>query len=376
MQISKDMKCNLLKNNSLLYKKQNKHNTIKLSNPIFDKKMGNNTSIVFTENTKEINEKNESKNYKQLNGIISYFNSTVQNLKDSNEYIRFNLSMINSKNYVLKIVFQNKNYNEEYENNNMNKYDFLNNKKYNNFNYYNFEQKSNSYNNKVLLNNKYINRNCLSNVNVLSSIKTGKGLIYNNPLCIKIDEEKNISNGYYKLFDNNINYPFFLSDYNKKDEKICFINSNHSDRTKSTSSLSEKGEDNNFNDTKSEENLQQKTKEDEYLTEMYGRKGWICILCNNFNYQTRNKCKRCGAKKIPKKILNTKERNKEIKESFNNSKNGWIFMNCKEFNYSFRNICIRCKAFRINKIKCYPLCPFTPSFNIFNIIYNINKQFN
>ena len=377
MQISKDMKCNLLKNNNLIYEKENEHNTIKLSNPIFDKKMGNNIANVFTENTKERNEKSESKNCKQFNGIISYFNSTAQYLKDSNKYNRFNLSMINSKNYIPKIVFQNKNHNEEYENNNTNNNDFYNNKKCNNFNYYNFEQKTNADNNKVPLNNKYINRNCLPNVNVLFSIKIEKGLIYNNPFCIKKDEEKNILNGYNNLFYNNINYPFFFpSNYNKKDEKNSFINSNHSERTESTSSLSEKGEDNNFNDTKNEENLQQKSKEDEYLTEMFGRKGWICILCNNFNYQARNKCNRCGDMKKPKKIFNIKERNKEIKESNNNSKNGWICMNCNNFNCSFMNVCNRCKNYRTNKIKCNPLYSFTPPFNIFNIIYNINKKFN
>ena len=376
MQILKDKKYILLKKNNLLFEKEDTQNTIKLSNSLFDKKMGNNIANVIRENTKERNEKNEPNNYREFNGIISYFYSTAQYLKDSNEYNRFHISMINSKNYIPKIVLENKNY-EDYENNNTKKNYFINNKKFNNFNYYNFEQKSNADNNKIHLSDKNININYLANINVFSSIKIGKGLIYNNPLCIKIDEEKNISNGYYKLFDNNINYPiFFPSNYNKKEDKNSDINSNHSEKTESTSSLSEKGEDNcNFNYSKNGENLQQKTKEDEYLTEMFGKKGWICFLCNNFNYQTRNKCNRCGAMKKPKKIINNKERNKEIKESKNN-KDDWICMNCNNFNFSFRNVCNICKCFRINKIKCYPLYSFTPSFNIFNIINNVNKQFN
>ena len=29
-------------------------------------------------------------------------------------------------------------------------------------------------------------------------------------------------------------------------------------------------------------------KEDDYVIEMFGRVGWICDQCNNFNYDTRN----------------------------------------------------------------------------------------
>jgi hypothetical protein len=44
---------------------------------------------------------------------------------------------------------------------------------------------------------------------------------------------------------------------------------------------------------------------EQYVTEMYGRKGWICILCDNFNYITRKKCNKCGVQKTPKKITTT-----------------------------------------------------------------------
>lgn len=44
---------------------------------------------------------------------------------------------------------------------------------------------------------------------------------------------------------------------------------------------------------------------EQYVTEMYGRKGWICILCDNFNYITRKKCNKCGVQKTPKKIITT-----------------------------------------------------------------------
>ena len=369
MQFSKDMKYNLIKKNNSLYEKEEKNKTLKILDSLSDKRICNNSENVIRDNAKERNEKNQYNNFKQFNGIISYFNSTAQFLKDSNEYNSIHLSILNSKNYVPKIVFQKENYDKQYKNNNTKKYDFISNDIYNkkyNFNFFNFEQKANADNNKVLLNNKYINRNYLSNENALLNIKIGNDLIYNNPPYINIDEEKNISNGSYKLFDNNKNYPIFIpSKYKKKQNKNSPINSNYSEKTEPTSSVSEKGENkSNFAYHKNGENLPQKNNEDEYLTQMFGKMGWICALCNNFNYQSRNKCNRCGALKKPKKILNA-----------DNTKNSWICMNCKNFNNPFNNVCSRCKAFRINKTICCPLYSLIPSFNIINIIFNTNKQF-
>ena len=46
---------------------------------------------------------------------------------------------------------------------------------------------------------------------------------------------------------------------------------------------------------------------------MFGRHGWICKLCNNFNYDTRKKCNRCHVVKKPKKIVEyLLEENKEV----------------------------------------------------------------
>ena len=42
---------------------------------------------------------------------------------------------------------------------------------------------------------------------------------------------------------------------------------------------------------------------------MFGRRGWICLDCNNFNYESRNKCNRCGTIKNPKKINNNNNNN-------------------------------------------------------------------
>ena len=74
---------------------------------------------------------------------------------------------------------------------------------------------------------------------------------------------------------------------------------------------------------------------------MFGRVGWICELCNNFNYDTRKKCNRCHinkkAKKIEEYLLAEKNKN-------NARKNLWYCKYCGNYNYAFRIICNRCQA--------------------------------
>jgi len=45
---------------------------------------------------------------------------------------------------------------------------------------------------------------------------------------------------------------------------------------------------------------------DNFTLEMFGKKGWICQFCSNFNYATRKKCNRCHNKKQAKKIKKKK----------------------------------------------------------------------
>ena len=84
---------------------------------------------------------------------------------------------------------------------------------------------------------------------------------------------------------------------------------------------------------------------DEYTLEMFGRIGWICKQCNNFNYETRQKCNRCHIKKIPKRIIKEESSQGDIKDS---QKFDWICSNCKNFNYSFRMICNKCHMKKSN----------------------------
>ena len=51
-------------------------------------------------------------------------------------------------------------------------------------------------------------------------------------------------------------------------------------------------------------------------TEMFGRKGWFCLFCNNFNFESRNKCNKC--KKNKSQIKNKKKNNNNNDNNNNN----------------------------------------------------------
>ena len=68
---------------------------------------------------------------------------------------------------------------------------------------------------------------------------------------------------------------------------------------------------------------------------------------NNFNFDTRNKCNRCQAIKMPKlKEEIFKKKDKKNKKKVKERKTDWLCLNCKNLNYGFRKNCNRCKIER------------------------------
>ena len=88
---------------------------------------------------------------------------------------------------------------------------------------------------------------------------------------------------------------------------------------------------------------------DDYLIKMFGKLGWICRHCNNFNFETRNKCNRCQAVKNPilkVEMTKKKENKKKLKKKKKERKTDWLCLNCYNINYGFRNLCNRCSIER------------------------------
>jgi hypothetical protein len=300
------------------------------------------------------------------NPVISYYYKTLTYLQKSDEYMNIYSLLLNSKNYIPKSntnYFDRNGFKGKYNDKYINNYRQNNNCIYDiNFNYF---CKNKQQNNSIKLYNCYnsiISSQNLSGINTNSVNKdincTGNG---NN----ETKKENFEKSGSVNTLINDINCPLFIPsnyiNYSEKETKNELFRKDSNDSSKdkesdSTSAVSEKREEeNNFsslNKTKKCKNSEKK-KEGEYLVEMFGRKGWICRLCNNFNYETRNKCNRCGITKKPKKLIDFKQKidqkvnNKEGKER-NNKKGDWVCINCRNLNYSFRAICNRCKIPKIN----------------------------
>ena len=91
---------------------------------------------------------------------------------------------------------------------------------------------------------------------------------------------------------------------------------------------------------------------DDFKIKMFGRFGWICSLCNNFNFDTRNKCNRWLAIKMPKTKREIFRGNKKNKKERKKRKLDWLCLNCLNINYSFRKNCNKCQ---IEKKGYFPL---------------------
>ena len=85
-----------------------------------------------------------------------------------------------------------------------------------------------------------------------------------------------------------------------------------------------------------------KLKKEDYLFEKYGKKGWQCQICNNFNFENRNKCNKCKAIKQPKSIAQIKRELSENPKILEERAGDWQCPLCNNLNFAFRNLCNRC----------------------------------
>ena len=371
-----------------------------------------NCSLFFSKNfEKEINyDFDDLDNNRNNNMIMSYYYSTAKYLKYSNENKDYLLKMINSKNYIPKFK-NNILYRNNYKDNKYNVENIYNDRQIKNCIYELNNSNFNQYEQQLNYIKEYNNNNLIISPElILGNNKVGRNINSNTNNNLIKEKEKYMNNGYLEKSNskspnnkiNNIDCPPFIpsnfkiqqgKDVSRKSSNDSLSKDRESD---STSAFSEKREEeNNFeilNKAEKRKNLvlyEQNLGNVDYLVEMFGRKGWICKLCNNFNYETRNKCNRCGIMKKPKILLDLKS-NKEqrvlndVKER-NNKKGDWICINCRNLNYSFRTFCNRCKIPKIdptlkvsnvlnskemNNLQKYQIYAFSPSMFFFNNVPN------
>ena len=287
------------------------------------------------------------------NHIFQYYYSTIEYMKKYfNSYINSDDNNISKNNTINinKFYSYDKNINNVsyIKTSNINKNNYINNNfcinedKKINFNYNIYKDEND--NNKTSGSSKKLDRKDTKKINAFS-----KEVITNHNLNSNFEQKNEINVGGFQNLIININCPSFKpSNFNNKE------NNNFNSESKTKQNKIE-------NKNTSKENG---LAEEEYYTQMFGKKGWICVLCNNFNFETRVMCNRCKALKNPKKIVNIKNKiNSWINQNNDDENKDWICSKCQNFNYSFRTICNRCKVPKIYQFVVKPVL-------YQNIIYN------
>ena len=287
----------------------------------------------FLESEKEVSKDFTYGNHN--NYIFLYYEKTIEHLKKYKK-IYNNISNIKNNYNNNDDISINKKKSENVNLNiNQNSESDINN--YRNVNNFNYFHLNNSINKKF---NYNIDKDTLYKNKKTRESKINETINDKKKLNVNLVEEipkNNLNENEFKNLIINIDYPPFKpSHLNDKIEDVKKENKNSNIIPKtSIIPIFDPNIDNN-----------KKNKDDEYLIEMFGKRGWICILCNNFNYETRIKCNRCGELKKPKKITNLKLKMKKQQTDENQSDNqnkDWVCSFCKNFNYSFRSVCNRCK---------------------------------
>ena len=312
-----------------------------------------------SDDIKSFNWKN-SKNFKNVKYYISSSNLSSEkkvNQCDKREKKIIAPKEIGNKKY--RIVDDNNNINNNLltindVNFNLNHNDLKKNNNCNNINEHEKNQGKNEYcllNNSSLLNTKktgvefndYVNYN-------MPEFKIKNFINFNNNITHRTNIKKTKINDINNItYEQNIDYPLFFPSNFNKDKNIT-----------QTNILNNKTED------------ICKLKPKEYLVKMFGRTGWICLCCENFNFETRNKCNRCGLKKNPKKIDEINKKKDEQIDKIGYNKNiDWFCNNYQFLNYNLRQLLNRYEEKKLTENKPI-ISPFSGKVdNNSSIIQNI-----
>ena len=214
------------------------------------------------------------------------------------------------------------------------------------------------------------NINNINNLNKFNNIPNNTNI--NNLLLSQAPNDPNPL--LYEQINPGINQPNFNNSNNSlnnlsKNNSSNLSNYHSSNPSKSNSNS--KANSKSGEDSIPEENIKNLNPED-YIYEKFGKRGWQCEKCKNFNFETRTKCNRCGVPMQPK-LINRKYKKKtgadgKTKKELVERTGDWRCPKCKNLNFAFRLKCNRCQLPKQNAINYLP--------NINNINNNSESNFN
>ena len=322
---------NLKKNNKNNNKRKNNYeNDINLDNLSIDDESQKSDSLNLSFNTNE---------------YFDAYNKAIQKEKENNQNNIINNNKNNEINNKLDL-------NNKFINNSN---PFISNNYANNINQNDSNLLNNTYNkNQSNLNNNYGRVNQILNINnnIYNNYLYNNIIINDNDFTkIKNDELIDIRNNNNNFNNNKTEYNMKYNNNNKNYINEYNININPYQNINQDNNYQYYNYNTSLNNVKENYGIIQLEPKD-YLIKRFGRIGWVCSKCNNFNFETRYKCNRCFCYKMPKTIneINLKkeeERKKRIKVK--ETKPDWICFNCNNLNYGFRKFCNICQIKRTDE---------------------------
>ena len=189
----------------------------------------------------------------------------------------------------------------------------------------------------------------------IQNINSNQNNINDENIGNEYDYGKNINNNFnnnnsYNNNNINNNNNNNVNNVNNNNNNVNNVNNNKNNNNNNNKNKNDNNDNNN--------NLQEKNvilKEEDYIFEKFGKSGWECNNCNNFNFKSRTKCNRCGIEKFPKLLSKIKKENEEKilngerkKKPLIEREGDWLCSNCHNLNFAFRTFCNRCKLFKDN----------------------------
>ncbi len=195
---------------------------------------------------------------------------------------------------------------------------------------------SDSYNLNESSGKRFLSSSLMNKIEELTPVKEKEIIIDLDRLEINDSNNNNFNNIEINDVNKNLNDEF--------DNKINIENL----QNKKLNSNLKKENEKEKNDIKNANKDILDLKEEEYIFEKFGKRGWQCTKCNNFNFESRKKCNRCQEIKNPKTLEQIKKETEEKnlsdkkKKKLIERKGDWQCPNCHNLNFSFRLECNRC----------------------------------
>ena len=242
---------------------------------------------------------------------ISDSNNNQKEKKEVNEqseFNNFNISFFLSKDLIEKIEEEEKlTIKNEINNGELENYSVKNNHNTNNINNFPINKCYENCSNTVLNKGKDNSATQIKNLNFININDFNNNYNLNNNNNIIINENDNQNNFIKHFLNINLFIPpnIYLNNNNFYNFQINNYNPNYNFNFNYNQNQSKYNYPNFYDPNKricknEAENIKIKKNKkiiNDYTLEIFGRKGWICKNCNNFNYETRKKCNRCHIKK-------------------------------------------------------------------------------